>query len=90
MPRSWNLSSGAPRPGNVDLYNKMISKINFFERGSRIQESGGERLEGGEQPDPGIWARERSGLEIAISIRKGRRAEVLFYLFVFTFYFFIR
>ena len=74
----------------MDLYNKMIGKINFFERGSRIQESGGERLEGGEQPDPGIWARERSGLEIAISIRKGRRAEVLFYLFVFTFLFFIR
>ena len=90
MPRSRNLGSEAPRPGNVDLYNKMISKINFFERGSRIQESGGERLEGGEQPDPGIWARERSGLEIAISIRKGRRAEVLFYLFVFTFLFFIR
>ena len=70
MPRSRNLGSGAPRPGNVDLYNKMISKIIFFERGSRILESGGEGLGGGGHPDPGIWARERSGLEITISLKK--------------------
>ena len=39
MPRSQNLSSKAPRPGNVDLYKKMMSKRSFFERGSRILES---------------------------------------------------
>ena len=27
------------RPGKVDLYKKMISKIELFERGSRILES---------------------------------------------------
>ena len=41
MPRSRNLGPGAPRPGNVDLYKKMISKISLFERGGRILESRG-------------------------------------------------
>jgi hypothetical protein len=70
MPRSWNLGSKAPRPGNVDLYKKMMSKKSFFERGSRILESRGPGLEKGGRPDPGIWARGRSGREIPIRIRK--------------------
>ena len=38
VPRSWNQALVAPRPGNVDLYNKMISKMNLFGRGGRILE----------------------------------------------------
>ena len=34
VPRSRNLGPGAPRPGNVDLYKKMISKMSLFERGA--------------------------------------------------------
>ena len=41
MPRSRNLGLGAPRPGNDDLYKKMISKISLFEKGGRILESRG-------------------------------------------------
>ena len=54
MPGSRNLGPGAPRPGNVDLYKKMISKMGLFERVGRILESRGPGLEEGGCPDPGI------------------------------------
>ena len=68
MPRSRNLGPGTPRPGNVNLNNKVIRKSNVLERGGRILESRGPGGRG--CPDPGIWARRRPGPEIAICIRK--------------------
>ena len=70
VPRSRNLGPGAFRPGNNDLYKKMISKISVSERGSRILESKGPGLEGGGCPDHGIWVWVRPGPEISICIRK--------------------
>jgi hypothetical protein len=46
MPRSRNLGPRALRPRNNDFYEKMISKMSVFEKGSRILESRGTGLGG--------------------------------------------
>jgi len=44
-----------------DLYKKMISKISFFERSSKILEFKGPGLEGEGWPDYGIWVHAKRG-----------------------------